>query len=96
MSQGGEQNSDPSELVNGLASGAAILCAFLGYSHGGWVGAIIAAFMAFGGVWLAFHAISLAWRIILMSAVLLMILAALFNRWHWLMGLLEPSKGPLQ
>jgi hypothetical protein len=84
-----EKKAETSEIVNGLGVLAAIICSFLGYAHGQWVGAIVAAGVAYGGVWLAFHAINLALRITVMGAVLILILASLKNRWDWLAGLVQ-------
>lgn len=56
----GMSNNKPAtskDWVNGLGVIAGIICAFAGYDQGGWIGAIIAAFVAFGGVHLMFIAI---------------------------------------
>ena len=81
--------ADPKGAANILGGGAAVLCAFLGYDHGGWPIAALAAVVAFGGVHLAFTAIAIGWRFLVTGVVLLLILAALKNRWDWLMSLAQ-------
>ena len=87
MSAGKETTA--TDVANGLGALAAIICAFLGYAHGEWPGAIAAAVVAFGGVHLAFAAIAIALRLAAGAVVLLLVLAALKNRWDWLAGLFQ-------
>ena len=77
------------DWANGLGAIAGIICAFAGYDQGGWIGAIIAAVLAFGGVHLMFAAIGLAFRLAIGAAILLVILAVLGNRFQWLAGLFQ-------
>jgi hypothetical protein len=75
--------------MQSLAAIAAVICSFLGYSHGGWGGAAAAFALAYGGVLLLFTAIDLAWRLAVGAVVLIMILAALKNRLDWIMGMIH-------
>ena len=68
---------------------AAIICFFFGFDQGAWIGGLVAAAMAYGGVLLAFAAIAIAIRLAAGAAVLLLILIALKNRWDWLAGLMN-------
>ena len=68
--------------VNGLAIVAGIVCAIAGYSKAEWSGALVAGLMGFGGVHLVFKFIGVLWTWLAVSAVLLLILAVLVNRWH--------------
>ena len=85
----GKEKTNVRGAANILGAIAAVLCSFLGYDHGGWPIAVLAAIIAFGGVHLAFTAIALAWRVAVAGFVLLLILAALKNRWDWLTGLAQ-------
>ena len=84
-----QEKADPKGAANALGLIAAVLCAFLGYDYGGWPIAVLAAAVAFGGVHLAFAAIAIAWRLVIGGLVLLLILAALKNRWDWLAGMAQ-------
>lgn len=81
------KSSGVDDAANTLGIIAAIFCAFLGYSHGEWPGAVVAAIVAYGGVRLAFAAVGLALRLMAGGLVLLLMVAALKNRWDWLLGL---------
>lgn len=85
-------NNEPmtaKDWANGLGGIAGIICAFAGYDQGGWIGAIIAAVFAFGGVHLMFAAVNLAFRLAIGAVILIVILAALGNRAQWLAGLFQ-------
>lgn len=84
MSNAEKSESDPRPV---LASIAAIICAFAGYDVGQWPGAIGAAVVAFGGVYMLFAAIVLGIKLAIGGAVLLLMAFALKNRWDWLSGL---------
>ncbi|EKE68471.1 hypothetical protein [Oceanibaculum indicum] len=86
MSQSSGSDDNP---VAGIAVVAAIICFFLGFDKGGLGGGVAAAVVAFGGVFMAFAAIGLALRLIAGGVVLLLVLAALKNRWDWLAGMLQ-------
>lgn len=86
MSDAQKSDGDPRPV---LAIIAAIVCGFAGYDYGGWGGALAAAAVAFGGVYLLFTAIVLALRLAVGGAILLVILVALKNRWDWLSGLFQ-------
>lgn len=70
--------------IMNLALIAWIVCAFYGYSHGGWPGAGAAAFVAFTGVHLAFATLALAIRVTAGAVVVILMLASLQNRIEWL------------
>jgi hypothetical protein len=76
-------NDEGSGGVQGLASIAAIVCAFVGFSKGGWGGALLAAVMAYGGVILLVHAIGIALSIAALGGVLFIIVLILKSRWEW-------------
>jgi hypothetical protein len=84
-----EKQSSVGDAANGLGILAAIICFFIGFDKGAWVGGFITAAVAYGGVRLAFVAVSLLWRWLIISAVLLLLLASLVNRWNWLAGLMN-------
>ena len=84
-----KKTSSPRDAANGVGVIAGIICAFAGYDQGGWIGAIIAAAVAFGGVHLMFAAIGLALRLAIGAVILLVILAALGNRVEWLARLFQ-------
>lgn len=85
----GGETTTAKDWANGLGGIAAIICAFAGYDQGGWIGAIIAAVLAFGGVHLMFAAIGLAFRLAIGAVILLVILTVLGNRAEWLAGLFQ-------
>lgn len=89
MSKTESKSSDTSEFVNFLGVIAAIICAFLGYSKGDWIGALIAAGVGYGGVWLAFHVINLALRVAILGVILAIMALALKNRWDWIVSLTQ-------
>lgn len=72
-----------------IASIAAVICGFAGYDVGQWPGAIAAAVVAFGGIYLLFAAIVLGLKLAVGGVVLLLMIAALKNRWDWLSGLFQ-------
>ena len=84
-----EGSTSARDWANSLGAFAGIICAFAGYDQGGWIGAIIAAVAAFGGVHLMFAAIGLAFRLAIGAVILLVILATLGNRAQWLLGLFQ-------
>lgn len=86
MSDASKSDSDPRFV---LALIAAVVCAFAGYDYGQWPGAIAAAVVAFGGVYMLFAAILLGIKLAVGGVVLLLMITALKNRWDWLSGLFQ-------
>jgi hypothetical protein len=82
-----DQKKDDNDPRPALATIAAIICSFAGYDVGQWPGAIAAAVVAFGGVYMLFAAIVLGIRLAIGAAILLVMVVALQNRWEWLYGL---------
>lgn len=81
--------SSGKEAANGLAVVVAIICAFAGYAQGGWVGAAVAAAVAFGGVHLLFITFGLLVRFVVLGVVLLIAFVILQNRYEFLAGLFQ-------
>ena len=81
MSEAQNSDSDPRPV---LASIAAIICAFAGYDYAEWGGALAAAAVAFGGIYMLFTAVVLALRLAVGGVILVVIVVALKNRWDWL------------
>lgn len=83
------EKAEPSgtELANRFAIVIAIICAIAGHAQGGWVGAAIAAAVAFGGVHLLFFTVGVLMRFIVLGIVLLIAFVILQNRYEFLAGL---------
>jgi len=86
MSENTRNSSDPRPTIAAIA---AIICAFGGYDVGQWPGAVAAAVVAFGGVYMLFAAILLGIKLAIGGIVFLMLVLALKNRWDWLVGLFQ-------
>ena len=87
MSEKAETSSK--EAANGIGAIVAIICAFAGYAQGGWVGALIAAAVAFGGVHLLFITFGLLVRFVVLGVILLIAFVILRNRYEFLAGLFQ-------
>lgn len=81
MSDAKKSEGDPRFVI---ALIAAVICAFAGYDVGQWPGALTAAAVAFGGIYMLFAAIVLGLKLAVGGVVLLLMIAALKNRWDWL------------
>ncbi|MBP5856246.1 hypothetical protein KAJ83_04440 [Marivibrio halodurans] len=81
-----DSDNDPRPV---LAIIAAIICGIAGYDVGQWGGAIAAAVIAFGGVYMLFAAIVIGIKLAIGGAIFLMLVVALKNRWDWLSSLFQ-------
>ena len=82
-----QQKSSSTEAANGIGALVAIIVAFAGYAQGGWIGAAVAAAVAFGGVHLLFLTFGLLVRFVVLGVVLLIALLILKSRAEWLAAL---------
>jgi len=87
MSEQNASSGSGKDAIRGLAIIAAIICAFAGYAHGEWIGAATAAVVAYGGIYIAFAALAWAIRVAAGAVVLILLLAALADRWAYIEGL---------
>lgn len=84
-----EKSASSDEAANGIGILVAIVCALAGYAQGGWVGALVAAGVAYGGVRLLFITFGLLIRFAVLGFVLLIAFVILKNRYDWLAGLFQ-------